>query len=103
MREYLDEKNPIVLYHTMRTSGDYLVYDEKVLEGLKELSLHTSSADKLLGYYKVGHLAMVTLKKLGENIEELALNQGGKYVREKLKEHGIDDVLDIKRENIAKQ
>ncbi|MFP7223348.1 hypothetical protein [Priestia filamentosa] len=72
MREYLDEKNPIVLYHTMRTIGDYLVYDEKVLEGLKELSLHTCSADKLSGHYKIGHLAMVTLQKLAENIEGLA-------------------------------
>ncbi|YCA42275.1 suppressor of fused domain protein [Bacillus sp. JZ8] len=58
----------------------------------KALHRYQSSDGRNINFY--------TLIPLYEEERELAVNKGSKYVMEKLKEHGVDDVLDIKRENI---
>lgn len=67
--ELLGEKNPIILYHVMIAIGKYGIYNEELIETLNKLSFKRESKDKLIGYYKIGDLAMVTLKKIGFNLE----------------------------------
>ncbi|MGE7945171.1 hypothetical protein ACQKNB_24305 [Lysinibacillus xylanilyticus] len=61
LAELLDEKNPIILYHVMVSIGKYGMYNEDIIKRLNKMSFKRESKDKLIGYYKVGDLAIVTL------------------------------------------
>jgi len=76
LEELLDERNPMILYHVMTAIGKREIYNERILKKLYELSYKRDMKDKLLGYYKVGDLAIVTLQRIGENIDELPPFQG---------------------------
>lgn len=71
LEHLLNEKNPIILYHTMMAIGNFNIYNEKIIEKLYSLTGRRENKDKLLGYYKTGDLAIVTLKKIGINIIEI--------------------------------
>lgn len=75
LEKLLDEQNPIILYHVMTAIGKFGVYNENIMKKLYILSFKREAEDKLLGYYKVGDLAIVTLQKIGENIEEISSYQ----------------------------
>ncbi|WP_342428939.1 hypothetical protein [Paenibacillus sp. FSL L8-0158] len=68
----LEDNNPIVLYHAMTQIGKEGFRTERMIKKLSELSLKREPQDKLLGYYKVGDLAIATLIKLGEKKEEIS-------------------------------
>ncbi|MCE4049000.1 hypothetical protein [Bacillus sp. Au-Bac7] len=69
LAKLLDDNNPIILYHVMTAIGNYDIYNEQVKKKLYELTFKRGTTDKLLGYYKIGDLAIVTLQKIGENID----------------------------------
>ncbi len=73
--ELLGEKNPIILYHVMIAIGKYEIFNKDIIKTLNELSFKRESKDKLIGYYKIGDLAMVTLKKIGFNLEVIPTYQ----------------------------
>ncbi|MFS0870931.1 hypothetical protein [Paenibacillus xylanilyticus] len=71
----LNEENPIVLYHVMTYIGKEKLDTKGIKEKLEELSSKRGSSDKLLGYYKVGDLAIATLIKLGKAPSKLSSYQ----------------------------
>ncbi|WP_230584512.1 hypothetical protein [Lysinibacillus sphaericus] len=73
--ELLGEKNPIILYHVMIAIGKYEIFNEDLIKTLNDLSFKRESKDKLIGYYKIGDLAMVTLKKIGFTLEAIPTYQ----------------------------
>ncbi|KEK12302.1 hypothetical protein EP18_06690 [Lysinibacillus sphaericus] len=73
--ELLGEKNPIILYHVMIAIGKYEIFSEDLIKTLNDLSFKRESKDKLIGYYKIGDLAMVTLKKIGFSLEAIPTYQ----------------------------
>ncbi|MFF6014094.1 hypothetical protein VO178_17490 [Lysinibacillus fusiformis] len=73
--EILGEKNPIILYHVMIAIGKYEIFNEDLIKTLNDLSFKRESKDKLIGYYKIGDLAMVTLKKIGFTLEAIPTYQ----------------------------
>ncbi|WP_243432727.1 hypothetical protein [Lysinibacillus sphaericus] len=56
--ELLGEKNPIILYHVMIAIGKYEIFNEDLIKTLNDLSFKRESKDKLIGYYKIGDLAI---------------------------------------------
>ncbi|MDQ0233539.1 hypothetical protein [Metabacillus malikii] len=75
LENLLDKNNPIILYHVMTAIGNYGVHNDKIMKKLYELSFKRNTEDKLLGYYKIGDLAILTLQKIGENIEDISTYQ----------------------------
>ncbi|MEC2077042.1 hypothetical protein [Metabacillus fastidiosus] len=75
LEKLLDEKNPIILYYTMTAIGNYGGYNENIITKLNKLSFKREANDKLLGYYKIGDLAIVTLQKIGENVDGISSYQ----------------------------
>lgn len=59
----------------MSAIGNFGVYNENVMKKLYNLSFKRETKDKLLGYYKIGDLAIVTLQKIGKNIDEISSYQ----------------------------
>lgn len=75
LQQLLNEQNPIVLYHVMTYIGKEKLDTNSMQRKLEELSSRRGSSDKLLGYYKVGDLAIATLIKLGKAPSELSSYQ----------------------------
>ncbi|MBG9755938.1 hypothetical protein ABD89_19320 [Lysinibacillus sphaericus] len=55
--------------------GKYEIFNEDLIKTLNDLSFKRESKDKLIGYYKIGDLAMVTLKKIGFTLEAIPTYQ----------------------------
>lgn len=89
--ELLSDKNPIILYHAMMTIGNTGQYNENVTKKLYGLSSKRAVKDKLLGHYRIGDLAILTLQKIGANIEEI-------HVYKTLDEFGRETVLQLANE-----
>ncbi|WP_411343868.1 hypothetical protein ACE3MZ_20055 [Paenibacillus sp. WLX1005] len=70
---FLEENNPVILYHTMTYIGKSKYYTQNMLDRLNDLSLRRSPQDKLIGYYKIGDLALATLIKLDEINNKISL------------------------------
>jgi len=64
----LGVNNPITFYNAVVCVVRNNMKDDMIIDKLLELRTRLSNEYKLLGYYKIGHLAMATLLKLG--IEE---------------------------------
>lgn len=84
LENLLDEKNPIILYHVMVYIGNSSNHNEEIIGKLYKLSFKRETKDKLLGYYKIGDLAIVTLQKIGVNIQEIASYQTLDYFDQKM-------------------
>ncbi|MDT9721076.1 hypothetical protein QVE09_19420 [Paenibacillus sp. ClWae2A] len=69
----LNEANPIVLYHVMTYIGKEKLGSTGINEKLEELTSRRGASDKLIGYYKVGDLAIATLIKLDKKTDEIAI------------------------------
>ena len=61
----LDSPNPIVLYETVTCIVNNHITDKIIIEKLLQLSEFLNDKDRMLGYYKLGHVAMGALLKLG--------------------------------------
>lgn len=61
----LDSPNPIVLYETITCIVKNHITDKIIIEKLFQLSELLNDQYKMLGYYKLGHVAMGALLKLG--------------------------------------
>ncbi|MDA1478342.1 hypothetical protein [Bacillus changyiensis] len=72
LKNFLDDKNPIVLYHTMTYIGKKGYNTVDIKAKLNQLSSKRQTEDKLLGIYKIGDLAMATLKKIGVQEPEIS-------------------------------
>ncbi|NPC92869.1 hypothetical protein HOO54_11670 [Bacillus sp. WMMC1349] len=75
LRNFLDEKNPIVLYHAMTYIGKKGYDTGDIKAKLTQLSSKRKTENKLLGLYKIGDLAIATLKKLGVQEDEISRYQ----------------------------
>lgn len=73
--DLLSEKNPIILYHVIMAIGNTGKYNEEVIKKLYSLSAKRAAEDTLLGRYRIGHLAIITLQKIGSAIEEIPAYQ----------------------------
>lgn len=62
---YLENPNPIVLYATISCIVRNGIIEEKIIEKLLTLTKMLGEEHKMLGYYKLGHIAMGALLKLG--------------------------------------
>ncbi|KAA6475395.1 hypothetical protein [Bacillus swezeyi] len=71
LKSFLDDRNPIVLYHTMTYIGKKGYKTADIEEKLYKLSLKRESEDKLLGIYKISDLAIATMIKLWEKEEDI--------------------------------
>lgn len=63
--KYLDSSNPIVLYNTINCIVNNHITDKIIIEKLFQLTELLNDQYKMLGYYKLGHVAMGALLKLG--------------------------------------
>ena len=63
--EWLDNDNPILLYLVITTIVSNDIRDKNIIDKLLKLSNKLNNDNKVLGYYKKGHLAMSALLKLG--------------------------------------
>lgn len=61
----LDSSNPIILYETISCIVNNHVTDKVIIDKLIQLSKLLDDKYKMLGYYKLGHVAMGALLKLG--------------------------------------
>lgn len=75
LENFLGESNPIIVYHTMTYIGKNKCRTQGVLEKLNELSFKRSPQDKLIGYYKIGDLALATLMKLSEKDNGISFSE----------------------------
>lgn len=66
----LDSSNPIVLYKTITCIVNNHITDKIITDKLFQLSKLLNDKYQMLGYYKLGHIAMGALLKLGfdENV-----------------------------------
>lgn len=69
--ECLESFNPIILYETMSYIVRNHIMEKKIVNKLIYLSKFMSDEYKMLGYYKIGHVAMGTLLKLGVDEKEV--------------------------------
>lgn len=65
MLKYLDSLNPIILYESILCIVRNHIADKIIIDKLIQLSELLGDEYKMLGYYKVGHVAMAALLKLG--------------------------------------
>ncbi|WCM17674.1 hypothetical protein [Priestia filamentosa] len=75
LEKLLDEKSPLILYHVMRAIGKYKIYNDNIISKLNEMFSKREMENKLIGYHKIGDLAIATLQAIGEKIEELSSYQ----------------------------
>lgn len=68
---YLDSLNPIVLYHCISCIVRNDVKSDKIKRKLFELTGFLSDKYSMIGYYKLGHVAMGALLKLGYSEEDV--------------------------------
>ena len=61
----LDSSNPIILYETITCIVNNHITDKIIIDKLFQLSQLLNDKYKMLGYYKIGHVAMGVLLKLG--------------------------------------
>lgn len=73
--ESLDKFNPIVLYETISYIVRNNICDEMIIDKLIQLSEKLDDEYKMLGYYKLGHVAMAALWKLGYD-EKIVFKKG---------------------------
>lgn len=69
--EWLDTKNPTILYSLTSTIIQNDIKDPLVIKKLYTLANKLSDQDVILGFYKIGHLSMSTLLKLGVNYSDI--------------------------------
>lgn len=62
---WLDTDNPTLFYLLITTIVSNNIKDAIITDKLFSLSKKLNNENKVLGYYKIGHLAMSTLLKLG--------------------------------------
>lgn len=63
--EWLENSNPILFYLVITEIVTNHIKDQIIIDKLLELSQKLDNNNKILGYYKKGHLAMSALFKLG--------------------------------------
>ena len=63
--EWLDSNNPTILYSLITTIVNKGIKDTAITDKLLSLSNKLDNENKVLGYYKIGHLTMSALLKLG--------------------------------------
>lgn len=63
----LDSQNPIVIFAAMSCIVKNNIVNNSILSKLKNISINLDPQCKMVGYYKVGHVAMSVLLKLGVN------------------------------------
>lgn len=63
--QQLDNPNPIILYKALMIIGNNHIADIDIVNKLFSIKLKLDVGDKMLGYYKIGHLAMGVLLQLG--------------------------------------
>ena len=63
--EWLDNNNPTIFYLLVTTIVSNDIKDTTIINKLLNLSKKLDNENKVLGYYKIGHLAMSALLKLG--------------------------------------
>ena len=73
--ECLDSENPIVLYEAITCIVKDHITDKVIVDRLIQLSGALSNKHKMLGYYKVGHVSMGALLKLGID-EKIVFKEG---------------------------
>lgn len=61
----LDSSNPIILYEAITCIVNNQITDNMITNKLIQLTELLSDKYKMLGYYKLGHVAMGALLKLG--------------------------------------
>lgn len=62
---YLDCSNTIILYHVITYIVNHAITDKIIIDKLFQLSQLLNEKYTMLGYYKIGHVAMAALLKLG--------------------------------------
>lgn len=65
MVEWLDDDNPITICLLISVIVSKNINDLTITNKLLNLSVKLDNDHKVLGYYKIGHLAMSALLKLG--------------------------------------
>jgi len=63
--EWLDSNNPTILYSLITMIVNKGINDTAITDKLLSMSNKLDNENKVLGYYKIGHLAMSALLKLG--------------------------------------
>lgn len=78
----LDSSNPIVLYEAITCIVNNQITDEMITNKLIQLTELLSDKYKMLGYYKLGHVAMGALLKLGFDEETVFKNDLDNFEKE---------------------
>ena len=69
--QYLDSTNPILLYKVSKIIVEGNMKKDRIIEKLFDIAVKLEEKDSILGYYKIGHLAMSNLMKLGMSSDEV--------------------------------
>jgi len=69
--EYLDSNAPILLYKVAKLIVLNSIKTDKIIKKLYDISNKLEMEYSILGYYKIGHLAMSTLIKLGISSDDI--------------------------------
>ena len=78
----LDSSNPIILYEAIPCIVNNHITDKIIIDKLFQLSQLLSDKYKMLGYYKIGHVAMGVLLKLGFDEEVVFRDNLDKFEKE---------------------
>ncbi|MGN6713230.1 hypothetical protein [Anaerocolumna jejuensis] len=63
--KWLDNDNPSIFFLLIKTIVSNNIKDTTITDKLFSLSKRLKNENRVLGYYKIGHLAMSALLKLG--------------------------------------
>ena len=88
--EWMDLSNPIILYEIFVSIVQHNIKHQQVIEKLHEISCKMGKEDVMLGYYKIGHVAMGVLGVLGidetdifsENLDDFDKELVRKFVKD---------------------